>query len=156
MGLIKKNLIQVNQETGEIEPGLTVHIPTRRGLKDRHVMMTNPGLDMLAFDVDLKWEDLRVFLAYAGGTDFENKIRRTQKEVAELTGIRKEHVSRSTKKLLSKNYLIEDSKQGRSKIYRLNTVFGWKGKVTNQYDDLLENDCSLLPPTWMKIPALQK
>ena len=155
MGLIKKNHVQVDQETGEIQQGLTVYVATRRGLRDKHVMMTNPGLLMLAFDAELKWEDLRVFLAYAGYTDFENKIQVTQKEVAELLGICKANVSRSTKKLLNKNYLIEELKVGRSKTYRLNTVFGWKGKITNQYDDLLDNDCKLLPPTWMKTPTLK-
>lgn len=155
MGLIKKNHVQVDKETGEVQEGLTVFVAIKRGLKDKHVMMTNSGLDMLAFDVDLKLEDLRVFLAYAGGTDFENIIKRTQKEVAELTGIRKENVSRATKKLVAKNYLIEGSKKGRSKTYRLNTAFGWKGKVTNQYDDLLDNDCRLLPKEWNKIPVLK-
>lgn len=156
MGLIRKNFGQVDLETGEVQEGLTVFVPTKRGLRDRHVMMTNSGLLMLAFDVDLKWEDLRVLLAYGGYTDFENKITVTQKEVAELLGMKKENVSRSTKKLLTKNYLIEDSKIGRTKTYRLNTVLGWKGKVTKEYDDLLDNDCRLLPSSWMKIPALSK
>jgi hypothetical protein len=155
VGLIRKNFKQVDAETGEVQEGLAVYKVVTRGLKDRHIMMTNPGLDMLAFDVDLKWEDLRVFLAYAGATDFENKIRRTQKEVSELTGICKVNVSRSTKKLVEKNYLIEEEKVGRSKVYRLNVVFGWKGKVTRQYDDLLDNDCRLLPSTWNQIPVLK-
>ena len=155
MGLIKKNLVQFDAETGDMQEGLVVYVPTRRGLKDRHVMMTNPGLLMLAFDVDLKWEDLRVFLAYIGYTDFENRITVTQKEVSELLGICKVNVSRATKKLVEKNYLIEEEKVGRSKVYRLNTVFGWKGKVTKQYDDLLDNDCRLLPPTWNQIPTLK-
>jgi len=156
MGLIKKKLVQVDAETGEIQDGFALFVATKRGLKDRHNMMTNPGLLALAIDADLKLEDLRVLLVYLGSMDFENIIDIPQKEVAEILDMKRENVSRSTKKLVTKHILIEEAKSGRSKVYRLNTAYGWKGKVTNQYTELLEKDCSLLPPTWTKTPSLKK
>lgn len=157
MGLIKKKLVQVDAETGEVQQdGFALFVATKRGLKDRHNMMTNSGLLALAVDADLKQEDWRVLIVYLSAMEFENVIDIPQKEIADILGISKVNVSRSTKKLLTKNILIEESKSGRSKVYRLNTAYGWKGKVTNQYTDLLEKDCSLLPKTWTKTPSLKK
>jgi hypothetical protein len=69
--------------------------------------------------------------------------------------MKKEHVSRSTKKLVEKAILIEDSKKGRSKIYRLSTLYGWKGRITKAYSDLYENDAKLTSEIWMKKTALK-
>jgi len=162
MGLIKKNLVQVDAETGEVQDGFALFVATKRGLKDRHNMMTNSGLLMLAIDADLKLEDLKVLLVYLASMEFENVIDIPQTDIAEVLGMKKQNVYRATKKLVDKNILIEHSKCGRSKTYRLNTAYGWKGKVTSLYDDLLDKDCRSLPKSWMttpareKIPALQK
>jgi len=156
MGLIKKNLVQVDAETGEVQDGFALFVPTKRGLKDRHNMMTNPGLLALAMDADLKWEDWRVLAVYLSAMEFENVIDIPQKEVAEILQISKVNVSRATKKLVTKHILIEESKSGRSKVYRLNTAYGWKGKVSKEYSDLLDKDCRLLPKSWMKTPAREK
>jgi DNA-binding transcriptional ArsR family regulator len=144
MGLIKKDIVQVDRETGEVQEGVMVLVPTKNRLKDRFTMLTGQALIMLAADQDLKWEDWRVLAVYLGSMDFENLIKICQKNVADILGMRKEHVSRSTRKLLSKNILIEDAKDGRSKTYRLNTVYGWKGKITKAYVELYERDSKLV------------
>ena len=144
MGLSKRRLAQIDLDTGEIIEGQAFLIGNTRGLMDHHAMLTTPGLLMIATDRDLKYQDLRVLFAYLGAMDFENIIDISQKNVAELLGVKKESVSRSTKKLVSKNILIEETKLGRSKIYRLNVVIGWKGRVTKVYDDLYETDSRLI------------
>ena len=45
--------------------------------------------------------------------------------------MRKQHVSRAMKLLTSKQIVLEGPKVGRSKCYRLNPHYGWKGKVKN-------------------------
>jgi DNA-binding transcriptional regulator GbsR (MarR family) len=83
-------------------------------------------------------------VVYLGSIRFENIIEITQREIAEILEMKKEHVSRATKKLVSKNILIEESKAGRSKIYRLNTFYGWKGRINKVYTDFYEHDSKLV------------
>lgn len=144
MGMIRKNLGQVDLNTGEVQEGFVVLVPTKNRLKDRFTMLTGQALLMLAADSSLKQEDWRVLVAYWGSMDFENIIQTSQKDIAEILGMKKENVSRATKKLVSKNILIEESKEGRSKRYRLNTVYGWKGKITKTYTELYERDSRLV------------
>lgn len=155
MSLIKKNLVQVDPATGEVQEGLTVLVPVRKRLKDDFSMLTTEGLIKLAVEADLKGEDWKVLAVYLGSMDFENIIEISQKDVAEILGMSKQHVYRSTKKLLEKAILFEDSKKGRSKVYRLSTLYGWKGRITKTYSDLYENDAKLTTEIWMKKTVLK-
>jgi hypothetical protein len=144
MAFIKKNLVQVDQETGEEARGLIVLVPNRQKLKDDFAMLTGQGLIKLATDSDLKHDDLKVLMTYLGSIEFENLIQISQREVAEILGMQKQNVSRATIKLLSKNILLEESKAGRSKTYRLNTFYGWKGRINKTYTELYEHDSKLV------------
>ncbi|KAA2022514.1 hypothetical protein EA217_24290, partial [Escherichia coli] len=46
--------------------------------------------------------------------------------------MQKTHVSRAVRALLDVGVIFEGPKVGRSKTYRLNEQFGWKGTVSNQ------------------------
>lgn len=83
----------------------------------------------IAKDEEITGETLRVLMYLYGLLDFENYIQQSQKEVAEGLGMRKEHVSRAMKVLTSKHIVLEGPKVGRSRCYRLNPNYGWKGKV---------------------------
>jgi len=144
MGLMKKQLIQVNELTGEEERGMTVLVPIRQKLKEDFSMLTGQGLINLAMDTDLGYEDWRVLAVYLGCVEFENIIQISQKDVAEILEMKKANVSRATKKLVTKNILIEESKIGRSKVYRLNVVYGWKGRINKTYTELYEKDSQLI------------
>jgi DNA-binding transcriptional regulator GbsR (MarR family) len=61
--------------------------------------------------------------------DFENFIQQSQKDIAEGLGMKKENVSRAMRVLTSKQIVLEGPKVGRSKCFRLNPNYGWKGKV---------------------------
>lgn len=150
MGLMKKNLVQVNKETGEEEIGLTVLVPIRQKLKDDFSMLTGQGLINLAMDADLKHQDWRVLAVYLGCVEFENIIQISQKDVAEILKMKKVDVSRATKKLVAKNILVEETKMGRSKVYRLNTVYGWKGRINKTYTELYKKDSQLITELWKK------
>jgi predicted transcriptional regulator len=150
MAFYQKRLIQTDQLTGEEARGLAVLIPIRQKLKDDFAMLTGQGLIKLATDPELKHDDLKVLMTYLGSVKFKNLIQISQRDVAEILGMHKQHVSRATIKLLSKNILLEESKTGRSKIYRLNTFYGWKGKINKTYTELYEKDSQLIVETWKK------
>lgn len=83
----------------------------------------------IAKDPEMTGETLRVLMYLYGLLDFENYIQQSQKDIAEGLGMRKENVSRAMKLLTSKQIVLEGPKVGRSKCFRLNPDYGWKGKV---------------------------
>ena len=83
----------------------------------------------LAKDPDMTGENYKVLFYLYSKLDFENFIQQSQKEIGEGLGIRTEHISRAMKMLIQKQIVLEGPKVGRSKCYRLNPNYGWKGKV---------------------------
>lgn len=83
-------------------------------------------LEMLAAS-DLRGDDLRVLLALLGRLDFENLIQIEQTAIAEKLGMQKQHFSRSIKRLIAQGCLLQGPKIGRSRTYRLNPAYGWRG-----------------------------
>ncbi len=80
---------------------------------------------MLAADEELDGVDLRVFLYLSSHLDFENFTRVEQRDIAEALNRRKEHISRSIRKLKEKKVILEASpKVGRSSAYLLNPKYG--------------------------------
>ena len=85
--------------------------------------------------------------------DYENFIQIAQADIAETLGMQKTNVSRAVRALLDVGVIFEGPKVGRSKTYRLNEQFGWKGTVTN-HKKALKNGFSVIsgrPP--FKEPA---
>jgi hypothetical protein len=78
----------------------------------------------LAVDTELDGVDLRVFLYLFSRLDFENYMRVSQLEIAEVLERRKEHISRSMKKLTEKRIILEGGKVNRSSTWRLNPDYG--------------------------------
>ncbi|MCR1342785.1 hypothetical protein [Acidithiobacillus ferrooxidans] len=93
------------------------------------------ALDMLAAS-DLRGDDLRVLLALLGRLDFENLIQLEQVAIAERLGMQKPHVSRSIKRLIALGCLLEGPKIGRSRTYRLNPAYGWRGSSKGHHKAL--------------------
>jgi biotin operon repressor len=101
----------------------------RKKLKGVRWMMTfDNGLDFLAKS-RLNGETLRVLLYMMKYMEFENYIKITQQQLADELGMRRQHISRSIKKLCEKN-IIEKVKKGRDNYYRLNPEIAWRGSVT--------------------------
>jgi len=120
-------------ETGEIlHYGNLVATPLPKpGIGDEFMMIRQSALLRLAKDDTLTGEDRRVLDVYIGYADWENKVTVSQKEIADYLGIKPQHVSRSTKKLVEKKILIEIEKVGRHKHYQFNEFYGWKGDSNN-------------------------
>jgi biotin operon repressor len=88
--------------------------------------MAQGAMEMLAAS-DLRGDDLRVLLLLMARLDFENLIQVEQTAIAEKLGMHKQSVNRSIKRLVDLGCLLEGPKIGRSRTYRLNPAYGWKG-----------------------------
>jgi DNA-binding Lrp family transcriptional regulator len=79
----------------------------------------------LSLDPDLDGVDLRVFLYLFARLDFREYTLIEQRDIAQALGRRKEHISRSIRKLKAKEIIIEASPRiGRSPSYALNPKYG--------------------------------
>jgi hypothetical protein len=128
---MRKNFEQIDSDTGEIMQGCMVWIPNRPKLTQRWFMAFQDSFEEIAKDSQMTGENYRVLLYLYSKLDFENFIQQTQSEISEALGMKKTNVSRAVKLLTDKQIVLEGPKIGRSKCYRLNPHYGWKGKVKN-------------------------
>lgn len=126
---MQKHIEQINRETGEVMQGCMVYLPYRPKLTERWFMAFQDAFEEIAKDPELTLEPKNVLFYLYSKLDFENFIQQTQKEIAEALGMKKENVSRAMKLLTSKQIVLEGPRVGKSKCYRLNPNYGWKGKV---------------------------
>uniref|UniRef100_UPI001F097BEC replication protein n=1 Tax=Pseudomonas aeruginosa TaxID=287 RepID=UPI001F097BEC len=75
--------------------------------------------------------------------DYENYIQVAQINIADALKMQKTNVSRAIKNLIDFGIIIEGPRIGRSKTYRLNPQFGWKGTVSN-HRKALKNGLSVI------------
>ena len=124
-----KYIEQVDRKTGEVMQGCMVYLPYRPKITERWFMAFQDTFEELAKDPELTLEPKNVLLYLFSKLDFENFIQQSQTDVAKALGMHKEQVSRAMKLLTAKQIVLEGPKVGRSKCYRLNPNYGWKGKV---------------------------
>lgn len=91
----------------------------------------------------LNYEQFRVLMMLLADLDYENYIQITQQSIAESLDMQKSNVSRAVKGLLDLQIVLEGPKVGRSKTYRLNEQFGWKGTISN-HKKALKNGLSVI------------
>ena len=126
---MQKYVEQVDRETGEVMQGCMVYIPHRPRITERWFMAFQDAFEELAKDREITSEPRRVLDYMFSKLDFENFIQLSQVEIAKALGMHKSQVSEAVKLLTSKQIVLEGPKVGRSKCYRLNPNYGWKGKV---------------------------
>jgi len=86
---------------------------------------------LLSIANDLNHDQTRVLMALLADLDYENYIQVAQISISEALNMQKTNVSRAIKHLIEFGIILEGPKIGRSKTYRLNPQFGWKGTVNN-------------------------
>jgi len=91
--------------------------------------MNQDGLIYLANT--LNGEQFRVMMVVLSELDYENYINVVQSELAQKIAMDRGSFSKNLRKLVDINLIVEGPKVGRSKTYRLNPQFGWKGTVNN-------------------------
>lgn len=128
---MNKQIEQIDLKTGEVMQGCMVWIPQRPKLTERWFMAFQDAFEELAKDREITSEPRRVLDYMFSKLDFENFIQLSQKDITEALRMHKSQVSEAIKLLTRKQIVLEGPKVGRSKCYRLNPNYGWKGKVKN-------------------------
>jgi predicted transcriptional regulator len=128
----QRELGSVDLETGEILPHVLVAMQQKipNGFAEGWVAMAQEPMVELAVNIKSvdEWRVLSVLLGYL---DFENHIRIEQTAVAEKLGMHRQNVNKAIKRLLALGVVVEGPKVGRSRTYRLNPAYGWKGSSAN-------------------------
>ena len=103
--------------------------------------MNQAALEIIA--TELSHEQTKVLMILLSDLDYENYIQVAQVDIAQKLKMQKTNVSRAMKNLMMMEIILEGPKIGRSKTYRLNPQFGWKGSVTN-HKKALRNGLSVI------------
>ena len=136
-----RKIASVDQKTGEILEGVIVYCGVKRNPYAKGwVMNSQEALELLASDKELSKESLRILMFLMARLDFENWIQVTQREIVEILGIKKQNVSKAINLLEKKEIILRGPKLGKSYAFRLNPLFGWKGKVKNLDEYRKEKD----------------
>lgn len=137
-----RRVTQIDLDTGEDLGGFVAVIrPKNKSSFQRHFTMNQAALITIANE--LNHDQMRVLMALLADLDYENYIQIAQVDIANTLSMQKTHVSRAIKNLLEFGVIIEGPKIGRSKTYRLNPQFGWKGTVSN-HRKALKNGLSII------------
>ena len=122
---MKRQLGQVDLETGELLKGVTVWVKVKRSPYVNGFFMTNQeALLTLAQDKEITGECYRVLFVLLAELGYENYIYIPQKEISKKLGMRPQNVHRAVKVLLQKGILLSNERG-----YRFNQNYGWKGTV---------------------------
>ena len=136
-----ERIIQINNQ-GEIIGALVAAIRHKQQTTfQRSFTMNQDALQISA--KELTGEQFKVLMLMLADLDYENFIQIAQADIAETLGMQKTNVSRAVRALLDVGVIFEGPKVGRSKTYRLNEQFGWKGTVTN-HKKALKNGFSVI------------
>ncbi len=127
-----RRILQVDGHTGEVQEGALCWVPKRalHPYGDRWMMLHQDKSRELAQDPNLKGNDFRVYLYLFSVIDYENFIQVSQAELSRELGINRPNVSRAFARLIKHGVVIAGPKVGNIKTYRLNSEYGYKGKVT--------------------------
>ena len=124
----QKRVGSVDLDTGEILEYSLVAVARRapNGFAGGWVAMALSAWEMLA-TAPLQGNDYKVLAALMARLDFENYIQLQQVEIGKKLGMQKSHVNASIKRLLEQEIILQGPKIGRSRTYRLNPAYGWRG-----------------------------
>jgi biotin operon repressor len=123
---------QIDLETGEVvqmvalKPGKGRHPFKKEGF----VQMSQAAMLELARN-PVSGESMRVLMALCAVLDFDNFIRVSQTELADLVGMSRPNVVRAMTELTERGILIKGMRVGRNLTYRLSPTFGFKGQGSN-------------------------
>lgn len=124
-----------NATTGEVVEGIPVYIGAKVKWSEGWFMGIQEAFSALAKDKDFTGEAYRVLNFMFSRLGFENYIALTQAEIATELAMQKQNVSRAIQLLGQKGIIKKGPKLGRSYAYKLNSSYGWKGRVKNLAKD---------------------
>ena len=126
----------VDLDTGEIlEEGISVWVKGKVRWHEDWMMVIQEAMIEIARDKSFSLEMWRVWSFMVGKLGFENWIILPQREIAASLDMHEANVSRAIKKLLAKKIILKGPKIGRTSAYKLNSKYGWRGKIENLSKD---------------------
>ncbi len=114
----------VNDETGEVEAYIKLN---PKNLGKGWIALYQNSSAWLA-QQNLTGEQFKVLFYLFSKLDFDNYLRVTNKEISEWVHIQSTNVSRAMKALKDLGIIVEGSRDGLHKTYRLNPDVAHKGK----------------------------
>lgn len=126
--MAQKRSTLVDGDTGEILDYSLIAMQRKipNGFREGWIAMAQGALMTLATSIK-HLDDYRVLMMLLALLDFENMTNVSQVELAEKLGMHKQQVNRSIKRLIEVGCLLEGPTVRRSRTYRLNPNYGWKG-----------------------------
>jgi predicted transcriptional regulator len=135
---------QINCTTGEVMEGVNVFIPRRPKLREDFMLLDLRAIEKLGMDKDITINDFRVLTVLFGRLEYENWLYITQQEIADQLGLQRPNVTKCLKKLIDKGIILKGSKLGKVNGYRLNAYYGWRGRITKEYQSTYEKHSKLI------------
>ena len=129
----RRHIETIDKDTGEVLDGCFVFFPRKYIFQEKFFMLFQDPIGDLAMDREMTGESLRLLLFLVSRMDFENYINISQMEISDALGIARSSICRAMKVLIAKDIVLVTGK-GMTKRYRLNPVYGWKGKARNYRD----------------------
>lgn len=140
-----RNVGNFDRTTGEIiDDGVLALVPRRKinGFGEGWFAMNQGALKAFR-ESNLTGRDYDVLFAILEILDFDNYIQLCQEDICEELKMKPSNVNRSVKRLVTIGALIEGPKISRSRTYRLNPNFGWKGSARSHRIALEQEKSSL-------------
>lgn len=135
---MQRTLRQFDLDTGEILDGFIAVIqPKQHNGFSGWFAMNQSALKAIR-QAGLQGRDYDVLFCLLECLDFENLIQVSQQDIANELQMERTHVNRSIKRLVELGLILEGPKVGRSRTYRLNPGFGWKGSAKHHREALEE------------------
>jgi len=130
---MKKRLVQLDIETGEIEHGFVAYVAPkkRNGFLNGWVAMSQQKALIDLAKADLGDEARRVLFMLLGHVEYENYIVVPQSKLAFELGMAKANFSRAVARLVNEGVIERGPKIGRMISLKLNASYGWKGTAKN-------------------------
>lgn len=124
----------VNSQTGE-EHDITIRVPKRISIGGNWLMMFQDTLFNMAINPAINPEAHQVFTLMFKYTDFDNKIKITQREISEILKIDAQRTSKAVRILVEQGVIIKVPQgeviKGKRFNYLLSPMIGWKGRASN-------------------------
>ena len=141
----QRNLATIDLDSGEILNGIPVYFNTKIKWREDWFMGIQEAFIALAKDEEISGRTRRVLDYMFGKLGFENYIVIQQKEISEELKLDKSDISRAISLLLKKGIILPGPRLGRTKSYRLNSNFGWRGKIKSLAEERQNRQLKLVP-----------
>ena len=128
-----RRLATVDLDTGEVVDGVNVWFGAKVKWREGFFMQFQEMLEALAMDEELMGRPRRVLDYMMSKLSWENWIHIQQTDIAKALGMHKSDVSRCVSLLVKKRIILKGQIPGDKRLsaYKLNSHYGWKGKVKN-------------------------